>query len=290
MSCATFPACCATADPSGAPADCRLEANYGHQQRVAMIPLMMEHGYRPTGWLGLILGTSVWYRFDPEAVQTDEAFALQMDAAVREIGDRGRPRRVPEGVPPAPMRPPAPAPAPARALTSSSHGSSGSGRLAPAERSFTPTMSSSQLQGDSLNSSAVVELLERQQSLLLELRDEAKADQAKAQAKMELAQTELREEMEARLAPKEAISAERLKALEARLEALHAAQLLTDEELFSLEDCLADYLELKATYSVVTTEMLHANAEAVKLLKLIVLSEGLAKDAAFARQARRKFM
>ena len=49
-------------------------------------------------------------------------------------------------------------------------------------------------------------------------RGTAKA-QAKAQAKMELAQTELREEMEARLAPKEAISAERLKALEARLEA-----------------------------------------------------------------------
>jgi len=255
---------------------------------------MMQHGYRPTGWLGLILGTSVWYRFDPEAVQTDEAFALQMDAAVREIGDRGKPRlavaRVPEGVPPAPMRPPAPAPAPARALTSSPHGSSGSGRLAPAERSFTPTMSPSQLQGDSLNSSAVVELLERQQSLLLELRDEAKADQAKAQAKMELAQSELREEMEARLAPREAISAERLTALETRLEAMHAAQLLTDEELFSLEDCLADYFELKATYSVVTAEMLHANADAVKLLKLIVLSEGLAKDAAFARQARRKFM
>ena len=100
MSCAKLPASCATTDPSGAPADCRLEANYGHQQRVAMMPLMMEHGYRPTGWLGLILGTSVWYRFDPEAVQTDEAFALQMDAAVREIGDRGKPRlavaRVPE--------------------------------------------------------------------------------------------------------------------------------------------------------------------------------------------------
>ena len=39
-----------------------------------------------------------------------------------------------------------------------------------------------------------------------------------------------------------------------------------------------------------TAEMLHANADAVKLLKLIVLSEGLGKDAAFARQARRKFM
>ena len=90
--------------------------------------------------------------------------------------------------------------------------------------------------------------------------------------------------------PRPAVTEEQLATLQSRLEAMHAAQLLTDEELFSLEDCLADYFELKATYSVVTAEMLHANADAVKLLKLIVLSEGLGKDAAFARQARRKFM
>ena len=40
-------------------ANCRLEASYGHQQEVSMIPLMMERGYRPTGWLGLLLGTRV---------------------------------------------------------------------------------------------------------------------------------------------------------------------------------------------------------------------------------------
>ena len=38
-------------------ANCRLELQYGHQQDVAMIPLMMEKGYRPNGWLGLLLGT-----------------------------------------------------------------------------------------------------------------------------------------------------------------------------------------------------------------------------------------
>ena len=37
-------------------ANCRLECQYGHQQEVSMIPLMMEEGYRPTGWLGLLLG------------------------------------------------------------------------------------------------------------------------------------------------------------------------------------------------------------------------------------------
>ena len=142
--------------------------------------------------------------------------------------------------------------------------------------------------------SAVVELLERQQSLLLELRDEAKADQAKAQAEMELAQTELREEMEARLAPKEAISAERLAALEARLEALHAAQLLTDEEFFALEDLCADYLEVQTfAAGVLTQEVVGSNpayGEVAKLAQLIAVSEGLASDAGFARQARRKFV
>ena len=38
--------------------NCRLEANYAHQQAVDMIPLMMQESYQPAGWLGLILGGS----------------------------------------------------------------------------------------------------------------------------------------------------------------------------------------------------------------------------------------
>ncbi len=37
-------------------ANCRLEAQYGHQMEVDLIPLMMEEGYRATGWLGMLLG------------------------------------------------------------------------------------------------------------------------------------------------------------------------------------------------------------------------------------------
>ena len=29
---------------------CRLEANYAHQQELDMIPLMMQENYRPQGW------------------------------------------------------------------------------------------------------------------------------------------------------------------------------------------------------------------------------------------------
>jgi hypothetical protein len=28
-----------------------------------MITLMMETGYRPTGWLGLIMGTQLYFKF-----------------------------------------------------------------------------------------------------------------------------------------------------------------------------------------------------------------------------------
>jgi len=45
-------------------ANCRMEANYAHQQELDMIPLMMSQDFKPRGWLGLILGTRVWCRFD----------------------------------------------------------------------------------------------------------------------------------------------------------------------------------------------------------------------------------
>ena len=31
-------------------ANCRLEANYAHQQELDMIPLMMSENYKPQGW------------------------------------------------------------------------------------------------------------------------------------------------------------------------------------------------------------------------------------------------
>ena len=31
-------------------ANCRLEANYAHQQELDMIPLMMQQDYKPQGW------------------------------------------------------------------------------------------------------------------------------------------------------------------------------------------------------------------------------------------------
>ena len=101
--------------------------------------------------------------------------------------------------------------------------------------------------------------------------------------------TKLRLAMEKRLAPKEVISTEQVDAVTARLEALHAAQLLSDDELFALEDCVADFIEAQASYEIVTMEAVNANRAIDRVHKLVALGEGMPRDAMFARQLRRKF-
>ena len=43
-----------------------LEAEYAYQRRKRMIPLMMEPGYTPDGWLGIVLGSKLWMDFRKE--------------------------------------------------------------------------------------------------------------------------------------------------------------------------------------------------------------------------------
>eukprot|EP01044_Picomonas_judraskeda_P026029 COSAG03_NODE_7757_length_876_cov_1.335907_1_plen_105_part_10 len=98
-----------------------------------LVPLLMEQGYRPKGWLvrpsavvqiaarsqnqmsaqGLILGTRLWYPFYGCDDEDDTAFQRRLDPVVGEIGDRGK-ILVPEAVPPrkaaAPKASTAPAP------------------------------------------------------------------------------------------------------------------------------------------------------------------------------------
>ena len=54
---------------------------------------------------------------------------------------------------------------------------------------------------------------------------------------------------------------------------------------------VADFLEFKSSVvGVLTPQTIRANENASKLLTLIGLSEGMAGDAAFARQCRRKYV
>ncbi|XP_053407665.1 uncharacterized protein LOC123547444 [Mercenaria mercenaria] len=43
--------------------NCRAEANYAFQKKRQIIPLKMERGYEPDGWLGFIIGTLKYYEF-----------------------------------------------------------------------------------------------------------------------------------------------------------------------------------------------------------------------------------
>ncbi|XP_050391685.1 uncharacterized protein LOC126810559 [Patella vulgata] len=43
--------------------NCRAEGEYAHQRRKKIIPLILERGYQPDGWLGLILGAKLFYDF-----------------------------------------------------------------------------------------------------------------------------------------------------------------------------------------------------------------------------------
>ena len=55
-----------------------------------MIPLKLVQGYEADGWLGLLLGTSLWYAMYGETLASDSAFDDRMSALARELGSRGR--------------------------------------------------------------------------------------------------------------------------------------------------------------------------------------------------------
>ena len=102
-------------------------------------------------------------------------------------------------------------------------------------------------------------------------RQEMDTLRAEMQAKVEAQREEIttiREQMlETRATAAEVI------ALQNRLEALSAAKLLTDDELYSVEDIIADAAE---------------PAEDDRLAMLLALSARMTGDGAFARQLRRK--
>ena len=81
--------CCGISQSYKESANCRLEAQYGHQQETEMVPLMMEEGYRPNGWLGMLLGVRLWYGFCGPVLESEGAFESKMEELCRELGDRG---------------------------------------------------------------------------------------------------------------------------------------------------------------------------------------------------------
>eukprot|EP01043_Picozoa_sp_COSAG02_P030088 COSAG02_NODE_1904_length_10439_cov_157.636267_10_plen_164_part_00 len=95
----------------------------------------------------------------------------------------------------------------------------------------------------------------------------------------------------------EAVSPEQLLALQSRLESLHAAGLLADEELFAVEDIIQDFSDLRQSWLPHKITVEQANGAtgntfepARALLRMVGASTTFASDKTFARQLRRKFV
>jgi hypothetical protein len=309
-------------------ANCRLELSYGMNQHCEMIPLMMQENYRPNGWLGLILGQNLYHAFYDSVVSSESLFAQQMAALTREVGDRGRiktnttptKKRVSEGVPPAaapaPVPAPAPAPASARRVATSAATLPAAAlptpqrALAPAptveHHGYSPSVQQQlspmvhqhhQQLSSAYESPALVEkllgVMERHQADLKAAFEQQRQELQQQRKEIEATKMDAKDARIAELTPVAAISEEQLTTLQARLERLHVAKLLTDDELYSLEDFVADYVELTITMAkggVITKEMAWAIPAAGKAEKLVGLSAAMAGDGAFCRQIRRKFL
>jgi hypothetical protein len=131
-------------------------------------------------------------------------------------------------------------------------------------------------------------LLQEAKAEKAQLMQETKAEKAEMEAKMEQLKADLTPQP-----PAPAITQEQLAALQSRIEGMHVAKLLADEELYALEDMIADYVELTMSVTdghVLMIYSLPTVAAASKPDKLVGLSVAMVGDVSFAWQARRKFM
>ena len=70
--------------------NCRLEAQYAFQQEVDMIPLMMREDYKAKGWLGMLLGVRLYYKFCGSVLESEREFDVKVAELCRELGERGK--------------------------------------------------------------------------------------------------------------------------------------------------------------------------------------------------------
>jgi hypothetical protein len=213
----------------------------------------------------------------------------------REIGDRGLPPTVDEGLPPTAAAPQqegqqafAPqlelGPAPVLLSDPSLHGlhleASVERRTAasPTMHGISPLVSMEHAGSrEAVGSSSG--LLELHMALV------AKYDATLEQVQELLARQRLREGLTPAMP-----TADELSALQARLEAMEAAELLTEEEMLGLDDVMADFLAVRAVAPAVAATMGVLGAAAAKVRQMVDLSQGFGADRRFARQLRRQFL
>jgi len=54
--------------------NCRLEAEYAVRLQKPIIPLIMQSDYMPLGWLGIIIGSKIYYKFCGDQLSFDQKF------------------------------------------------------------------------------------------------------------------------------------------------------------------------------------------------------------------------
>ena len=241
------------------------------------------------GWLGLVLGTRMWYSF-ANAMQDDEAaFEKRLDNLCRELGARGKLEPKPavaEGVPPAsaPKAPPtrrvqaaapAPEPAPAPATPPRAAVVAGPAPAPAPAQSFSPSMQMPPM--DRQPGGSLAEMT----TLLKAVRQDAMLEREELEAKV-------RRELAPAPAP-ELITADELSEFQARLERLE----IEDEIKFEVEDLVCDFLEVQAdSGGAITAATVFGGAAGNtvgKLHKLVAVSHGLVSDAALARRIKKSF-
>ena len=243
----------------------------------------------------------------------DASFERRLDSVVREIGDRGK-VQVSEAVPPpatpapapapaliptlapAPMPAVAPAPAPAPMTTSPARqGSQPSVSPTLALTAAAPPQSQPQPAASVTTSSGFAEMV----SFMREEREQAKAERDEMEAKLESMRAEQKaqqQQAEAQNSQQKVrelasamscVSEGQLELLQTRLDALHQAKLLNDDEIGALEDCVADYINCRSSLNPAATNI---GVAAEKVKKMVGLSEAVGKDGMLARQLRRSFV
>ena len=120
-----------------------------------------------------------------------------------------------------------------------------------------------------------------------ELEGKLERQRQESEAKFEQ-QRQVIESLQAQLAARpqpamDVIDEEQLAALQSRLQAMHGSKLLTDDELFSIEDAIVDCVEAMPTAGASASEV-------EKVAKMLLVSSKVASDSTLARQMRRKFL
>jgi flagellar biosynthesis protein FlhF len=179
---------------------------------------------------------------------------------------------------PAPVPIPAQAPAPTLAPTAATSRTSRtlSASLQPSPSSSTAVIQQSESRiGDSVEMASATNLLREQREEILAQRREID------RLREEIVAAHIAEAARPKLAV-EVVSEQQLASLQSRVEALHASSLLSDDELFVIEDSIVDCIGM-------LSEAVATSTDVDKVVKMISISEKVASDRTLARQLRRKY-